>query len=45
LIEIGVSERTAFGYSPWYGSWPIAPTIVPPLVIRDFNFTALADTV
>ena len=45
LIEIGVSERTAFGYSPWYGSWPIAPTIVPPLMVREFNFTALADAV
>jgi predicted Zn-dependent protease len=42
---IGASERTAFGYAPWAGEWPIVPTIVPPLMIRDFNFTALADSV
>jgi len=42
---IGTAERAAFGYAPWAGRWPIDPTIVPPLVIRDFNFTALADTV
>jgi predicted Zn-dependent protease len=42
---IGTSERTAFGYAPWAGSWPIAPTIVPPLMVRDFNFSALADSV
>jgi len=45
LVAIGSSERTAFGYSPWHGEWPIAPTIVPPLMVRDFNFTALADAV
>jgi len=45
LKEIGTAERTAFGYSPWWGSWPIAPTIVPPLMVEDFNFNALADNV
>jgi len=45
LVAIGTSERTAFGYSPWHGEWPIAPTIVPPLMIRDFNFVALAEAV
>jgi len=45
LVEIGTSERTAFGYSPWYGDWPIAPTIVPPVMVKEFNFTALADAV
>ena len=42
---IGAAERAPFGYSPWNGGWPAAPTIVPPLMIRDFNFTALADVV
>jgi len=45
LIAIGAPERTAFGYSPWHGDWPIAPTIVPPLMVADFNFIALADAV
>ena len=45
LEAMGSSQRTAFGYAPWNGSWPIAPTIVPPLMIRDFNFTALASAV
>jgi len=42
---IGSTKRTAFGYAPWAGQWPIAPTIVPPLLIREFNFTALADAI
>jgi len=45
LIAVGTSERTAFGYAPWHGEWPIAPTIVPPVMVRDFNFSALADNV
>jgi len=42
---IGTSERTAFGYAPWQHEWPVEPTIVPPLMIRDFNFTGLAGAV
>jgi len=42
---IGATKRTAFGYAPSQGDWPIAPTIVPPLMIRDFNFSALADAI
>jgi len=42
---IGTPARTPFGYAPWAGEWPIAPTIVPPLVVRDFNFSALADSI
>jgi len=38
---IGTAQRTARGY----GGWPTAPTIVPPLMIRDFNFAALAAAV
>ena len=45
IQAIGSSTRAAFGYAPWAGGWPVDPTIVPPLMIRDFNFTALADTV
>lgn len=41
---IGPTERTAFGYAPWAGDWPIPPVIVPPVMVRDFNFVALADT-
>jgi len=45
VVAIGTSQRSAFGYAPWQGDWPIAPTIVPPLMINDFNFVALADAV
>jgi len=45
LVAIGTPERTAFGYSPWHGEWPIAPTIVPPLMVSDFNFVSLAESV
>jgi len=45
LMAIGTSERSAFGYAPWYGKWPLPPTIVPPLMVAEFNFTALADAV
>jgi predicted Zn-dependent protease len=52
IIAIGKSERTAFGYTtqtntePQYASeWPRRPLIVPPLMIRDFNLTALSDAV
>jgi predicted Zn-dependent protease len=42
---IGESMRAALGYAPWIGNWPLAPIIVPPLTIRDFNLSGLADTV
>jgi predicted Zn-dependent protease len=45
LVALGTSARAAFGYAPWAGGWPIDPIIVPPLMIKDFNFTALADSV
>lgn len=45
LEAIGTSARAPFGYAPWAGNWPIDPTIVPPLMVRDFNFNALADSV
>jgi len=45
LVAMGTPKRTAFGYAPWHGAWPIAPTIVPPVMISDFNFVALAEAV
>jgi len=45
LEAVGTSERAAFGYAPWAGQWPIEPAIVPPLMIRDFNFTAMSDAI
>jgi len=42
---VGHTARAAFGYAPWQGDWPIAPTIVPPLMVRDFNFIALAEAI
>jgi predicted Zn-dependent protease len=57
LIAMGPSHRTAYGYAPWtederdragFGAafdWPRRPMIVPPLMVRDFNFSALVDAV
>jgi predicted Zn-dependent protease len=45
LDAIGRAERAPFGYAPWHGDWPIAPTIVPPVMVHDFNFSGLADSV
>jgi len=52
IVAIGKTERTAMGYmepandEPAYlWQWPRRPMIVPPLMIRDFNLTALADAV
>lgn len=42
---IGAAHRTALGYTPGADPWPLPPIIVPPMVVRDFNFTALADAV
>lgn len=50
LEMIGTPHRVAFGISPArnIGSrhrWPRLPVIVPPMMIRDFNFSALSDSV
>jgi predicted Zn-dependent protease len=51
LEMIGNCERVAFGYnappSGWENPprWPRLPVIVPPMMIRDFNFNSLADAV
>jgi predicted Zn-dependent protease len=47
---VGVSERASFGYAPPAhrepeGEWPRPPIIIPPLMVSDFNFSALADAV
>jgi len=48
---IGTPERVAFGYNSRpteyedFIRWPRFPIIVPPMMIRDFNFVALADAV
>jgi len=45
LLAIGQAARAPFGYAPWHGEWPIAPTIVPPVMVNDFNCVALADAI
>jgi predicted Zn-dependent protease len=54
IEALGVPERATYGYTPRdydsnYDSdqndWPRRPIIVPPMMVRDFNFTALADAV
>jgi predicted Zn-dependent protease len=51
LEMIGTPERAAFGYErpPYkvgvWNRWPRWPTIVPPMMIRDFNFSGLSDAV
>jgi len=43
IEAVGPTARRSFGFSPWHGAWPIAPTIVPPVMVRDFNFNGLAE--
>jgi predicted Zn-dependent protease len=52
IEALGIPERTSFGYTPkgaymegWECNWPRWPMIVPPMMVRDFNFSALADAV
>jgi hypothetical protein len=57
IESLGVPERASFGYTPkasrepeWDfdikgSSWPRPPVIVPPMMVRDFNFSALVDAV
>jgi hypothetical protein len=42
------SDFKGFGAWPPLGRatrWPLAPLVVPPMMIEDFSFTALADAV
>jgi predicted Zn-dependent protease len=51
IEALGVPVRATFGYTPssprepGYILWPRQPIIVPPMMVRDFNFTSLADAV
>jgi len=45
LVAVGSYERTDLGSAPWKGDWPIEPTIVPPLMVNDFNFVSLAEAI
>jgi len=57
LVAIGPTHRAAFGYTPPGNPdydpldaqgqlpWPRHPMIVPPFMVEDFNFSALADAV
>lgn len=52
LVSLGPTQRTAFGYMHQaYAEdlnvkteWPRWPVVVPPMMVRDFNFASLADT-
>jgi len=54
ILALGVPQRVAFGthsgihaeYDGWaITQWPLGPVIVPPVMVRDFNFSALSDAV
>jgi predicted Zn-dependent protease len=50
LEAIGPTARVALGYMPArvryaVESWPAPPIIVPPVMVRDFNFSSLIDAV
>jgi predicted Zn-dependent protease len=51
IEALGATARAAFGYTPRgrgemsYTDWPRPPLIVPPIMVRDFNFSSLADAV
>ena len=50
LIALGKPERIAFGFTPpkpfdTSARWPLPPMIVPPVMVTDFNFSALADAI
>jgi predicted Zn-dependent protease len=48
VLALGTPRRVAFGFTPRDAgatqSWPYAPVIAPPIMVRDFNFSALADS-
>ena len=49
IEALGVPERAAFGYRPPAAGrddeWPLPPVIVPPMMVKDFNFNQVADAV
>ena len=44
LEAIGTSQRAALGHMDT-DEWPLGPVIVPPIMVRDFQFMALTDAV
>jgi predicted Zn-dependent protease len=51
IEALGAPERATFGYTPksFYemgpADWPRLPIIVPPMMVRDFNFSSLSDAI
>jgi hypothetical protein len=51
LEAMGKPERATFGHIPdaqhetWSEGWPRPPIVVPPMMVRDFNFNGLAEAV
>jgi predicted Zn-dependent protease len=51
LVAIGAPERVPLGYMPgdderrYAGRWPRRPMIVPPIMVHDFNFSAMSDAI
>jgi predicted Zn-dependent protease len=52
ILALGTPERVAFGFSPprldaadFGEPWPYAPVVMPPMTVRDFNFSAMSDAV
>jgi hypothetical protein len=50
IEALGVPKRAAFGYTPptrgeGIRTWPRPPIVVPPMMVRDFNFSALSDAI
>jgi predicted Zn-dependent protease len=50
IVALGPPVRAPFGYVPpkfldELNEWPRRPIIVPPMMVEDFNFSAIADAV
>jgi predicted Zn-dependent protease len=56
VLAMGEPKRVSFGFSPppggaggrfdeALGAWPKPPVIAPPMMVHDFNFSALADAI
>jgi len=49
VLMVGKEERVAFGAprstGEYQSRWPRLPVIVPPMMIQDFNFSALCDAI
>jgi len=48
VLALGPAERVSFGLSSPTSSfyeWPYPPMVMPPLMVRDFNFSSLCDAV